>query len=418
MRIAVVGSGISGLGAAWLLSQKYQVHLFEADNRLGGHANTVHVQEQDNTFPVDTGFLVYNELTYPNLTRFFKTLDVETTASDMSLAVRIEDKNFEWNGTNLNTIFAQRSNLLKPKFYIMLLEILRFGREAQENLYQSRRRAWTLSELLTERKFSKNFIHEYLLPIGAAIWSTAERRILDFPAANFLTFFINHKLLQVNNRPVWRTVKNGSEQYVKKAATAIYKIHLNTPVIAVERSSNVIKLRTDKERLEFDKVVMATHAPTTARLVHPTSDKEKQVLSSIQYAPNTAFLHTDSTHMPQRKLCWGSWNVFGNELAKSVTLSYYLNKLQPIVTNSDYFITLNPVRTIKNTLLEINYEHPQFDQQAIRAQRELPDIQGNGGVYFAGAWSRYGFHEDGLLSAMNVARLLGVKIPWEVEWSV
>lgn len=421
MKIGVVGSGISGIGAAWLLSKQHEVHLFEAESRLGGHAHTVVVNEAQNSIPMDTGFLVYNELTYPHLTQFFKHLNVETMESSMSLSVQVQQKNLEWSGGNLNTIFGQRKNIFKLSFYKMLLEILRFGREAETNRQAALRHAWTLGELLQARKYSEAFKTDYLLPIGAAIWSTPETKMLEFPASTFLTFFINHKLLQVNNRPVWRTVKNGSVEYVKKAAAAIQHVHLSSAVVEVRRSQNKVFLKTSKEAFEFDAVVLATHAPITAKILKDQSPEEQSVLTAISYELNKAFLHNQEELMPRAKRCWSAWNVYGemntnikNETSK-VSLTYHLNELQKLPTSSNYFLTLNPTKKIDNFQREIEYAHPQFNQTAIRAQRQLPSIQGQGGVYFAGAWTRYGFHEDGLLSAVQVAELLGVCIPWTVK---
>jgi predicted NAD/FAD-binding protein len=415
VKVAVIGAGISGLGSAWLLSQEHEVHLFESDSRLGGHAHTVTVNEKTGSVPIDTGFLVYNEHTYPNLTAFFKELEIETIDSDMSLSIQVEQKGLEWSGTNLNTVFGQRSNLLKPRFYLMLREILRFGRDAEKNLSLARRHAWSLGELMKARGYSLEFATDYLLPIGAAIWSTPELKIMDFPAATFLTFFINHKLLQVNNRPIWKTVKNGSIQYVQKAAARISKVHLSTAVHEVERIIGKVLVKTDKDCIEFDRVVMATHAPVTARILKPQSDSERSILSAFSFEPNRTILHSDPSFMPERKRCWSAWNVFGaNDLQNSrkVSLSYYLNLLQHLPTNNNYFVTLNPTRDVQSPIREFEYSHPQFDQRAVRAQRDLPLLQGKGGVFFAGAWSRYGFHEDGILSAVKVAELMGVAVPW------
>lgn len=420
--MAVIGAGISGIGSAWLLSQEHEVSLFEADNRLGGHAHTVTVDEDNgNRIPIDTGFLVYNELTYPHLKNFFRVLGVETVDSDMSLSVQVESKNLEWAGTNLNSIFAQRKNILNPRFYKMLFEINRFGSEADENLILARRHGWSLRELLQNGRYSGQFLSDYLIPIGAAIWSTPETKMLDFPASTFLTFFINHKLLQVNNRPVWRTVKNGSIQYVQKATANLKNIYLNTPVVSVERGSEKnakVRVKTITDAFEFDRVVMATHAPISAKILKPQSQIEQSILSSIQFEPNRTLLHTDSRIMPKKKICWSAWNVLGQnnlEQVEKVSLSYYLNQLQPLETKKDYFVTLNPIQKVEGILRELEYSHPQFDQKAIRAQNDLPSIQGHGGVYFAGAWSRYGFHEDGLLSAVKVAELMGIRTPWSID---
>ena len=414
MRIAVIGSGISGLGSAYLLSQKHDVHLFEASSRLGGHANTVQTETAKGRIPMDTGFLVYNELTYPHLKGMFAHLNVETVASDMSLSIRVDEKKLEWNGQNFNTIFGQRKNLLKPSFYFMLLEINRFHKEVENNRQMSLRQAWTLGELLKERKFSKDFCNDYLLPMSAAIWSTPEQDMMAFPAAPFLTFLINHKLVQVENRPIWRTVLGGSIQYVDKIAKKLPHIHLNAPVLHVERVNGQVQVKTASQDLLFDKVVFATHAPVTAQILKFENELEAQVLNSFRVEKNTAILHQDLNVMPREKRTWASWNVRGQSEAAKVTLSYYLNRLQPLKTEQDYFLTLNPKEKIKNQILELNYDHPQFDQTALRAQRQLPEIQGVGGIYFAGAWTRYGFHEDGLLSAVRVAELMGIKTPWQV----
>ncbi|MFS4460678.1 NAD(P)/FAD-dependent oxidoreductase [Bdellovibrio sp. HCB2-146] len=418
MKVAVIGGGISGLGAAWILSQKAEVHLFESEPRLGGHAHTVHVHESQGTVPVDTGFLVYNELTYPHLKAFFAKLQVETVSSDMSLAVQAPFKKLEWAGTNLDTVFAQRRNILRPGFLRMLWDITRFHKESEQNLELARKNSWSLGQLIRERSYSEEFRQDYLLPIGAAIWSTPERGMEDFPAETFITFFINHRLLQINDRPIWRTVRNGSIEYVKKVASKIPHIHLNTPVHGVERRNSQVYVRVGGEVLAFDRVIFATHAPVTFQMLQDASERERNILSAITTRPNRTYLHQDESFMPARKKCWSSWNVQGSpseSAHQDVSLTYFLNKLQPLSTNSNYFVTLNPRSPIQEALREFTYHHPQFDRRALEAQRSLGEIQGNGGVYFAGAWTRYGFHEDGLLSAVNVGELLGVKPPWEVS---
>ena len=416
MKIAVIGAGISGIGAAVILGKEHEVHLFESENRLGGHAHTVAIN-QSGEVPIlaDTGFLVYNELTYPNLIAFFEMLGVETVPSDMSLSVQVQDKGLEWSGTNLNTVFAQRKNLLRPSFLKMLTQILRFNREAEQNLVLAKRHAWTLGELLTSRRFGRHFRDYYLLPIGAAIWSTPEDSMLKFPAATFLTFFLNHKLLQVNDQPKWRTVKNGSIQYVEKAAKLIPHIHLGKAIQQVERTQKGVQVKLDDGVMLFDRVVMATHAPITAKLLMNPSELERRVLSPFQTIANTTILHRDASLMPKSEKCWAAWNVQAANAGKEkVSLTYYLNRLQPLATKQNYFVTLNPIQTIENVIRKLIYHHPLFDQDTIRAQRELSEIQGGGGVYYAGAWTRYGFHEDGLLSAVKVAKHMGILIPWKV----
>lgn len=415
MKIAVVGSGISGISAAWILSGVHEVHLYESEGRLGGHAHTVDVSEGEKKIPVDTGFLVYNELTYPNLIGFFHELGVETIESDMSLSIIAKDKGLEWAGNNLSSVFGQRKNLLNPGFLWMLIEILRFGREAEKNLALSRRHAWTLGELLNQRRYSQRFIDDYLLPIGGAIWSTPEGEMLSFPAETFLSFFMNHKLLQVNDRPKWRTVKNGSRQYVEKAAKKISHIHLNAKVTSVERKGEKVSVTANGVTQDFDRVILATHAPVTNAILKNKTKKEEEVLSAIHYEKNETILHSDVTFMPAQRRCWSSWNVLGtgkSGYAEKVSLTYNINFLQSLPTKTNYFVTLNPHSKVNRPIQDFSYEHPKFDQTAIRAQRAVESLQGNGGVYFAGAWTRYGFHEDGILSAVKVAELLGVKAPW------
>jgi predicted NAD/FAD-binding protein len=417
MKIAVIGSGISGLGAAYILSREHEVHLFEADSRLGGHAHTVQVQDSGGSISMDTGFLVYNELTYPHLKAFFAHLEVKTVDSNMTLAIQNEKTGLEWAGTNLNTVFGQRRNLLNISFLRTLLNILRFHREVEDNLLLARRHGWTIRELVENRKFADVFCKNYLLPMAAAIWSTPEAGMLEFPAETFLTFLINHKLVQVNDRPIWRTVEGGSIQYVEKVAKHLKHIHLNTPVLQVERIDGKVQVKTAKEIANFDTVVFATHAPVTARILKMTDADEIEILSSFQVEPNTAILHQDAKMMPTQRRCWSAWNVFAadsNSGAKA-SLTYFLNLLQPLGKVGNYFLTLNPNRKMDSIVREFEYDHPRFDLKAIRAQSRLAEIQGRGGVYFAGAWTRYGFHEDGLLSGVRAAALIGVETPWKIK---
>ena len=428
MRIAVIGSGISGLSAAYLLSQKHEVHLFESGKRWGGHAHTVDVREGDRSLPMDTGFLVYNRVTYPHLCGFFDHLGVETCDSDMSLSIQNHLKNLEWSGTNINTVFGQRRNLFRPSFYKMISGILRFHKEAQQNLAESISQKWSLEQLLKQKKYSQEFATDYILPIGAAIWSTPERKMLDYPAETFLQFFINHKLLQVNDRPVWRTVRGGSRQYVNKVISRLSHCHLDSAVNEVAFDGDSIRLVTRGEILKFDKVVMACHAPQTRKILKNPDPKMLEVLSAFETQENRAFLHRDLRFMPRRKKLWSAWNVqsrlsgTGSQTEKvslppqnKVTLTYYLNKLQPLDTRQDYFVTLNSDRPVEAEI-DISYAHPIFDRAAIEAQRKIPSIQGLNGVYLAGAWTRYGFHEDGILSAVRVGRALGIEPPWTPQY--
>ncbi len=415
MKIAVIGSGISGLGAAYILSRQHEVHLFEAANRLGGHAHTSYIPDGSEQVPVDSGFLVYNELTYPHLKALFAHLNVPTVESDMSLSIRSERSGLEWCGTDLNTVFGQRKNLFSISFHRMLLEILRFHREVESNLNLARRHGWTVGDLLRHRKYGAAFSENYLLPMAAAIWSTPEKGMLEFPAATFLHFLINHKLVQVNDRPKWRTVNGGSIEYVKRIAAQLKNIHLETPVLAVERAGDKVTVRTKQESASFDKVIFATHAPVTRKILQNANAAELEVLKAFEVEPNRAVLHRDRSLMPMEKRCWAAWNVFANEDQRSekVSLTYHLNRLQPLPTKREFYLTLNPHGNVENVDREFTYDHPRFDQCAIRAQARLADVQGQGGIYYAGAWTRYGFHEDGLLSAVRVAEHLNVATPWK-----
>lgn len=418
LKIAVVGSGVAGLGSSLLLSSQHEVHLFENDARLGGHAHTSDIDVDGRPVAVDTGFLVYNDLTYPHLRGMFEYLGVETVNSDMSLSIRVPSRNLEWAGDNMNTVFAQRKNLLSPRFYRLLFDIVKFHKQAETNCELSRLNRWTVADLLHEMKFSKELAEWYVLPMLAAIWSTPEQKMFDFPAETFLTFFLNHKLLQVNNRPQWKTVKGGSRQYVNKIVQRLEHVHLNEAVLAVEKDGDKLKLTTAKGSMLFDKVVFATAPSITRKILKTSHEGLTHFLNSFQVVPNKAVLHRDESHMPRSKKCWASWCVQANlktTFSNNVSLTYYLNRLQPLTTSTDIFLSLNPATNVKNTIFEVDYTHPMFDQKAIDAQKDLPGLQGIDGVYHAGAWTRYGFHEDGILSAVNVAKCLNIEVPWKVS---
>lgn len=419
MKIAVIGSGISGLSAAWLLSREStnEVTLFEAADYLGGHSNTVDVHLEGLSHPVDTGFLVHNPNTYPNLIALFKFLNVEVVETDMSFSVKIGDQKIEWAGENLKTVFAQKKNILRIGFWRMLLDILRFNKEAQKNLDISRDKKLSLGELIKIGKYSNEFRDWYLIPMGAAIWSTSTEEMQLFPAENFLQFCINHSLLQVEGRPLWRTVKNGSREYVKKMALDIPRIFLKEAVTEVKRIGEEVLVITQKREEKFEKVIFATHSDQTIKILKDISLAEKKVLEKIRYQANKAYLHTDETLLPESKKTWSAWNYIAvtDKLNKrSVAVSYLINKLQPLPFRSQIIVTLNPTHQPNpdKVIQVFDYEHPIFDGPAIEAQSSLTSIQGKNNIYFAGAWAKYGFHEDGLNSGIEVAKLLGAKIPW------
>jgi predicted NAD/FAD-binding protein len=417
-RIAIVGAGISGLGSAYFLSRAHDVVLFEAGTYLGGHTNTVDVTLEGRTHGVDTGFLVYNELTYPNLIALFDELNVASIASDMSFAVSMDDGGLEWAGTNLDSVFAQRSNLGNVPFLRMLWDILHFNRNAERFLEQAMQSGFTLGKLLEQQRYSARFRDAYLLPMAAAIWSSAPNDILNFPAATFLRFCLNHALLQVNNRPQWRTVAGGARNYVEKIAAVLPDCRLRTPVRGVWRNADgTLQVDSGLDSETFDAVVFATHAPTTLSLLKDVSLAERAILGGVRYQPNTAYLHTDAKLLPRRRKVWSAWNYLSGASTsggRPVCVSYWLNQLQALPFETPVVVTLNPhvPPDAAKVLAKFEYDHPIMDQGAIQAQQQLQQIQGVNGTWYAGAWTGYGFHEDGLKSALRIATAFGVAPAW------
>lgn len=419
-RIAVVGAGIAGLASAWLLARRYRVTLLEAGDYFGGHTNTVDVTLEGQTYPVDTGFLVHNELTYPNLIAMFQHLDVAVFPSDMSFGVSISDPDIEWAGTSLATVFAQKRNLLRPAYLGMLADIMRFNRTAPAYLEESRQKGWTLGQLLAAHGYGKPMRDWYLLPMAAAIWSSSVQDILGFPAETFLRFCLNHRLLQVAGRPQWRTVLGGAREYVKKLLEGVQDARLACPVSKIQRDESGVCLTLPTSEERFDAVVLACHAPTSLALLD-ADDAERQVLAGFSYQPNRALLHTDRRLLPRREKVWSAWNYLaaaGDAQTRPVAVSYLLNQLQPLPFKTPVVVTLNPhTEPAPDSLIAcFDYEHPVMNQAAIAAQARLPQIQGRRHAWFCGAWAGYGFHEDGLKSALRVARDLGVTPPWEAVY--
>ncbi len=427
-RIAVVGSGIAGLASAWLLSQRHTVSLFEKNDYFGGHTHTVNVQTDRGQIGVDTGFIVYNERNYPLLTALFEWLDVETQATDMSFGVSIDRGRLEYAGSDLNGLLAQRGNLLRPSFLRMVRDILRFNRDAHVSLTQPSSADITLGQFLQERGYGSGLIHHYLLPMAAAIWSCPTKAMLDFPCSSFLRFFDNHGLIQLNDRPEWRTVVGGSNTYVHRMLNDLRllsdrpaDVARQIPITAVQpgtQGATVTLANGVRER--FDAVVMACHADQSLSLLEGTSDQFDAVLGAFTYQPNRALLHSDPSLMPINRRAWSSWNYLaetsdGNQTAVAVT--YWMNRLQNLPTSQPFFVSLNPPREPRKDLvtMEIDYAHPVFDTEAIRAQSRLPTLQGMGSLWFAGSYHGYGFHEDALRSAVGVARGLGCAPPWETQ---
>jgi predicted NAD/FAD-binding protein len=417
--VAVIGSGISGLASAYFLQKKYDVTLYESNPYFGGHTNTVDITVDSITEPVDTGFLVFNHQTYPNLIALFNELGVEIYDTDMSFGVSVNDGQIEWAGTNLNTVFAQRSNLFSIPFINMLRDILRFNREAEVNLKTSLLSKISLGELLKNGGYGSRFQDHYLIPMAAAIWSSSPKDILEFPASTFLRFCLNHALLQVNDRPKWKTVKGGARTYVKKILDTIKDKRLNAAVEKVERKQDKVAVTTHGSVELFDQVVLATHATTSLSLLTDADEQESKILSQFRYQANRAVLHTDTRLLPKNAKVWSAWNYIGSKAPETggqgaVCVSYWLNQLQRLETKVPVIVTLNPAVEPEpsKVLGSFDYEHPIFDQAAIDAQAGLAQIQGKNKVWFAGAWSGYGFHEDGLKSALRVAAAIGVAPQW------
>lgn len=420
-RIAVVGAGISGLASAWLLSRRYDVTLFEAAGYLGGHTNTVDVTLEGKTHPVDTGFLVYNERTYPNLIAMFALLGVESVPTEMSFAVSLENPDLEWAGSSLATVFGQKRNLVRPQFWGMLSDILRFNRESQAWLDANSGDRRSLRDYLVENRYSAAFSDWYLLPMAAAIWSCPTGQMLDMPLATFIRFCRNHGLLQVFDRPQWRTVKGGGREYVRKLAAQLDDIRLACPVRRVERTDLGLRVHHVQGAEDFDQVVLACHSDQALAIAGGTvSGAQREVLAAIRYQPNRAVLHTDRALLPRDEKLWSAWNYFagsGEIGDQAVGVSYLINRLQPLPFAAPVVVTLNPAREPDpvRVIAEFDYDHPIFDGPAIAAQQRLAAVQGENGIWLAGAWGSYGFHEDGLKSALRVANGLGVLAPWQGE---
>ena len=418
-RIAVIGSGISGLSAAYHLRKQADVTLFEAGSYFGGHTHTVDVTLPSPqgmvTHGVDTGFLVFNERTYPGLIGLFAELQVQTSASDMSFSVQTPhasgQRSMEWSGSNLNTVFAQRSNLLSPTFLGMLRDVLRFNTLANALAERGEDRALMqpLGEFLEAHKFGSAFRHWYLLPMLGCIWSCPTDQMLQFPVATMVRFCHNHGLIQVVNRPQWFTVTGGAKHYVEKLLRHIPHTHLQTPVKRIERNDSGARVFTETGSEVFDAVVLACHADQALSLLSKPTPQEQALLGAIRYHPNKAVLHTDTSVMPKKKLAWAAWNYeratdLGLESSR-VCLHYWINRLQPLPFSQDVVVSLNPVRAIdpSKVLGEYDYAHPVFDLGAIKAQSQLPCLQGQQNTWYAGAWMGYGFHEDGFKAGRDAA---------------
>jgi len=408
MRIAVIGAGISGLGSAYLLSSKHHVDVYEKEGRLGGHARTTMVEEDGRSFGVDTGFLVFNHLTYPLLTKLFARLHVSIEKSDMSFGFWDTTARIAYNAQTLGGLFFQKKNLFNPSHYRMIADIFRFNHQATKDA-QTNSASLDVSLGAYLAPYSDVFKERYLLPMGAAIWSTPSEQMHDFPARTFIQFFKNHGLLGVSTQHQWLTVSGGSRHYVQKIVPFISgRIFTNSTVIKVRRvEKGVLLIHRDGTCETYDKIILALHAPDALALLDDASVQESEILGAFKYKANDAVLHNDIKALYPNKKIYAAWNYKSNGTKGNVMLSYWLNRLQNLKAKKEYFVSLNETSTLSDVIETITYEHPQFDAKAIAAQSRHAEINGENHTYYAGAYWRYGFHEDGLFSANIIAKMIG-----------
>ena len=405
MKIAVIGSGISGLSAAYYLSKKYYVDLYEKEDHFGGHSHTVNIKNDKENISVDIGFIVFNELTYPNLIDFFKEIDVEKEKSNMSFSVSVKDTDIEYSGSGFKGIFSNKKNLLNFRFLKMIYEIINFYKNVSNDITKVNEKI-TLGEYLAKNNLSTYFINYHIIPMVASIWSMPYGKAKNMPFKLFVEFFSNHGLFKLRNRPQWFTVKNRSRSYVnavlKKISGEIYK---NYEVKKIIRNNNNIRIMVgpDEEFLEYDHVVMACHADQTLKLLQP-STIENDLLKNFEYVENLAYLHCDEALMPRYRSAWASWNAISNKDASESCITYWLNKLQNLDTKTNYFLTLNPISKIDEAkvIKKVKFTHPSFNLKTYRLQKELVKLQGKQNTWFCGSYFGYGFHEDGLKSSLKL----------------
>jgi len=407
--IAIIGTGIAGMGCGYFLHRSHDVALFEQNEYVGGHTNTVTVDEEGTPIPVDTGFMVYNEATYPNLTRLFRELSVPTMETSMSFSVQHVPSGLEYSGSGLNGLFGQRKNLFSPRFYGLLFDINRFNKEASEILDDPRFVDTTLAHYVAQKGYSADFLHRYLIPMSSAVWSTPPDKMLDFPAVTLVRFFKNHGFLGLDTQHQWRTVSGGSKVY-RDLMIAPFKetIHVRTPVRRVFRQAQHVVVETsDGSRRFFDKVIFASHADQSLAMLSDATEHEHRLLNEFKYQTNIATLHTDTRVMPRNRHLWSSWNyriITDAEGRVRPSTVYYMNSLQKVSRKKDYCVSIDDPGTVRpdQILRTITYEHPLYTPQAAAAQRELPSLNERGPVYFCGSYFRHGFHEDAFTSAIEL----------------
>jgi len=419
-RIAVIGSGISGASAAWALDQTHDVVLYESADRAGGHTATVDIVYDGRQIAVDTGFIVYNALNYPDLSALFAHFGVATHESSMGFSMSLDGGRVEWCGETYRSVFAQKRNAASPAFLWMLREIFRFNRICTLDRDNGILGHATIGEYLALRKFSAGFRDDYLIPMAAAIWSTPRVKMLDFPAATFISFFENHRLIH-NERPLWRTVSGGARNYLGHLLKPLGdRVRVGSPVDAVLRDETGVTVWSGGQPERFDEIIIASHSDQALRMLGDASALEEKILAAIPYRANRVVLHRDPTLMPKRKAAWSAWNYLRDSRGRGeaeVCVTYWMNRLQGIANDTPLFVSLNPTIEPRHELIfgEWSFDHPQFDARALSAQARLDDIQGIRRTRFVGAWTGHGFHEDGLRSGLDAAIALGASVPWRAQ---
>ena len=416
MKIAIIGTGISGLTTAYLLNKEHAVTVFEKNDYIGGHTHTHDINLKGKSYAVDSGFICYNENTYPNFIKLLKILGVKSQKTRMGFSVKSEKKKLEYAGNSLNSLFSQKKNIFSISFLWMIKDIISFNKNAKKDLATISLKL-TLGEYLKNNNYSKTFIYNYIVPMGAAIWSTKASSMLDMPALFFIRFFDNHGLLQIRNRPNWWVIKGGSKEYVKKLVSSFKeKIRLSSPVFSITRKDGKveIKLSSDNDQIEtFDAVVIATHSDQALKLLSDKTSLEVEILSALPYQRNEALLHTDDTVLPKSKIAWASWNYnLDQESEEPVALTYNMNILQSLNPLDTFCVTLNSNGLVNSTkvIKKLKYDHPLFTVEGIAAQKRKNEINGVNNTYFCGAYWRNGFHEDGVVSALDVAKKFGLSL--------
>ena len=414
LKIAVVGSGVSGLVTAWLLSKHHHVSIFEKNDYVGGHVHTHTFESSIGSQNVDSGFIVFNDRTYPNFEKIINSLGVEFQDTTMGFSLKTDD-DFEYSGNSVSSLFAKKRHLFSPKFYSFLLNIIKFNKSSM-SIMSSLNEDVTLEEYLKSINVSQLSIDNYIIPMGASIWSTDPHKMLEMPAVFFLKFLSNHGLLNISDRPQWRVVCNGSKSYVEKLIASMKcTLHLDTPVKSISRNEDGVNLEFSDKRVDFDKVILATHSDQSLQLLNDPTDEEVNVLSNIKYQKNTATIHTDISILPKRKSAWSSWNYFKSKKQKSVLLTYNMNILQNLKSKEVFNVTINDPGIINSNkiLKTINYEHPLFTVDSVSAKKKIPSMNGSNHTYYCGAYCGNGFHEDGVNSALEVCKKFNIGLDSE-----